>query len=198
MGDEAGIRRHRDRGGSLTAFADRLLVVCPGCGGRAVVVPRPDLPAPRWGSELLFMPRRLTCGGCGLVRAWQAERKGPALVGAVLGGPDDPFFGQSLWLRTPCVGHVLWAYNAAHVEALAAYVGASLRERGPFSPTSAMIARLPEWMKRGRHRAPVLAGLATLAELAERSSPADRSPAAHPHGGRPRPHEALLFTREPW
>ncbi|TNM28533.1 hypothetical protein FH715_17795 [Streptomyces sedi] len=116
----------------------------------------------------------------------------------MLGESDDPFFGRPLWLRTPCVGHVLWAYNAAHVEALAAYVGATMRERGPFSPTSSMIARLPEWMKRGRHRAPVLAGLATLAELAEHSSPADRSPAAHPDGGRPRPHDARLFTSEPW
>ncbi len=190
--------RHRDRGVPLARFTDRVLVVCPRCGGRALVVPRPDLPAPRYATELLYQPRRLACAGCGAVADWAAAMRDNALIGVAPGGTEDPFFHRPLWLQTRCAGHVLWACNEEHVDALAAYVGARLRERGGLSPTRAMFARLPAWMKTSEHRAELLAGLKTLRALAERTAPADRSDAAHEHGDRPRPYGSLYFRGGPY
>ena len=201
IGEEGGAgapARHRDHGVPLARFTDRVLVVCPRCGGRALVVPRPGLPAPRSAMELLFQPRRLACAGCGAVADWKADTRDNALVGAEPGGTEDPFFRRPLWLQTRCAGHILWAYSEEHIDALAAYVGAQLRERGGLSPTRAMFARLPAWMKTAEHRAEILAGLETLRALAGRSAPADCSDAAHEHGDRPRPYGSLYFRGGPY
>jgi hypothetical protein len=185
--------RHHDAGRWLARFAERILVVCPRCGGRAVVVERPDLPELTYYSELLFRPRRLACHECGAVAEWEARLQGAGLVGVSLGGTEDPFFRRPLWLQTRCVGRILWAYNQEHVTELSAYVGADLRERGALRPTMSMFARLPRWMKSSANRSEVVAGLARLHALAQRSSPDDRSDAAHVHGDRPRPHRSLYF-----
>ncbi|WP_432126924.1 hypothetical protein [Streptomyces sp. bgisy082] len=179
--------RHHDHGTSLLRFADRALVVCPGCGGRALVAPRPGLAAPKYFIEMLSRPHRLTCGGCGAIADWTRERGHPGRVGGGPDGAEDPFFRRPLWLQTRCAGRVLWAYDEKHVDALAAYVGARLRERHA-SPTAAMFARLPVWMKSAARRDEVLAGLTTLRALADRSAPADRSDAAHERGDTSCPH----------
>ncbi|MET9887062.1 hypothetical protein ABZZ20_28770 [Streptomyces sp. NPDC006430] len=189
--------RHDDHGTWLVQFTGRVLVVCPKCGGRALVVPRPGLPAPKYFSALLFQPRRLACAGCGTVADWTAEQRGAGLVGAVPGGTEDPFFRRPLWLQTRCAGRILWAYDEEHVDALAAYVGARLRERRA-SPTMAMFARLPVWMKSAEHREEVLAGLGTLRGLARLSAPADRSDAAYERGDRPRHYGSVLFRGGPY
>ncbi|MFD4542021.1 hypothetical protein [Streptomyces bauhiniae] len=116
----------------------------------------------------------------------------------MLGGGEDPFFQQPLWLQTRCGGHILWAFNEEHVDELSAYVGAQLRERGGVRPTMSMFARLPAWMKRADNRSEVLAGLETLRELAKRMKPADRSDAAHGRGDRPRAHRSCrVEQRQP-
>ncbi|WP_392959037.1 hypothetical protein [Streptomyces sp. LN245] len=189
--------RHRDHGTWLVRFTGRVLVVCPRCGGRAVVVPVPGMAASKYFSDLLFRPRRLACAGCGAVTDWTAEERGGGLVGAVPGGTEDPFFRRPLWLQTRCAGRILWAYDEEHVDALAAYVGARLRERRA-SPTRAMFARLPAWMKSAGRRDEVLAGLATLRGLAVLSAPADRSDTAHERGDRPRHNGSLYFRGGPY
>lgn len=190
--------RHYDSGSWLARFAGRMLVVCPQCEGRALVIPRPGLSDPRYFSELLFQPRRLACGGCGAVADWKPEVRGAGLVGAVLGGSEDPFFQRPLWLQTRCTGHILWAYNEEHIDELSAYVGARLRERGGAQPTMSMVARLPAWMKASANRTEVLAGLETLRALAERTAPADRSDAAHGRGDRSRARRSLYFRGGPY
>ncbi|MFE6163955.1 hypothetical protein ACFQ7F_34145 [Streptomyces sp. NPDC056486] len=152
---------------------------------------------PKYFSVLLFQLRRLVCGGCGAAADWTADERGAGLVGAVPGGTEDPFFRRPLWLQIRCAGRILWAYDEEHVDALAAYVGARLRERHA-SPTMAMFARLPAWMKSAERRDEVLAGLATLRALARRSTPADRSDAAHERGDRPRHHGSMLFRGGPY
>ncbi|MFF7976745.1 hypothetical protein [Streptomyces sp. NPDC007905] len=124
--------------------------------------------------------------------------RGAGLVGAVLGGSEDPFFRRPLWLQTRCVGQILWAYNEEHVDELYVYVRAQLRERGGAQPTMAMLARLPSWMKRSDNRSEVLAGLEALRALAHRSAPADRSDAAHERGDRPRQHRSMYFRGGPY
>lgn len=192
------LARHYDSGGWLARFAGRMLVVCPRCEGRALVVPGPGLSDCRYFSELLFQPRRLACGGCGAVTDWNPEVQGAGLVGVVLGGSEDPFFQRPLWLQTRCAGHILWAYNEEHIDELSAYVGARLRERGGVRPTMSMFARLPAWMKVSENRKEVLAGLETLRALATRMAPADRSDAAHGRGDRPRAHRSRYFRGSPY
>ncbi|MEV8313615.1 hypothetical protein AB0Q95_05525 [Streptomyces sp. NPDC059900] len=189
--------RHYDTGTRLARFAGRILVVCPSCGGRAAVVPRPGLPAPKYSTELQFQPRRLACGGCGAVAGWEPEVRGAGLVGAVLGGSEDPFFGQPLWLQTRCAGEILWAYNEEHAAELSAYVCAGLRERSAERPTMSLYARLPSWMKRADNRSAVLAGLETLQALATRSAPAERSDAAYERGDRSRARSSMYFRGRP-
>ncbi|MFE3826706.1 hypothetical protein [Streptomyces sp. NPDC059092] len=189
--------RHVDAGQWLVQFTDRILVVCPRCGSRALVVPRPDLEAPRFVAELLFMPRRLVCTACGHTDAWEAETEGAALIGVTPGGTEDPFFRQPLWLQTRCAGHILWAYNEKHVHELTAYVSAVLRQRVA-SPATAMFPRLPAWMKRAGNRPEVLARLRTLRELAERSAPDERSDTAHRRDDRPRLRRSTLFRAGPY
>ncbi|GAA3831878.1 hypothetical protein GCM10022206_82770 [Streptomyces chiangmaiensis] len=133
-----------------------------------------------------------------MVADWDPEVRGAGLVGAVLGGTEDPFFRRPLWLQTRCVGQILWAYNEEHVNELSSYVGAQLRERGAARPTMAMFARLPQWMKRSGNRSEVLAGLETLRALAERSAPTDRSDTAHERGDRPQLHRSMLFRGGPY
>ncbi|MEV0292048.1 hypothetical protein [Nocardia sp. NPDC050710] len=136
---------------------------------------RPDLPAPRYWNQYFHEPRRLVCARCEAAEDWTLELRGAKRYG----GLEDPHFGQPLWLRTRCAGHVLWAYNEEHIDELTAYVSAVLRERGISRSNNSMASRLPLWMKRSDNRADVLAGLARLRMLATRSSPADRSDAAY-------------------
>jgi hypothetical protein len=198
MHSEPGPERHFDPGWSLTRFADRIFVVCPRCGGRAIVVPRAGLPELRYYSELLYRPRRLACAECGAAATWEAEVRGAGLVGVVLGGTEDPFFKRPLWLQTRCAGRILWAYNEDHIAELAAYVAAPLRERGVVRPTRAMFARLPRWVKRSTHRSAVLAGLGRLRVQAGRSAAADRSDAAHERGDDLRPYHSMYFRGGPY
>ncbi|MGW6749052.1 hypothetical protein [Streptomyces sp. NPDC055006] len=182
--------RHADRGAMLAQFASRIIVVCPSCSGRAVVVPRPGGPELRYPVDLLFLPRRLACARCGATAEWEPERRGGARIGATLGGPAEPFFGRPLWLQTRCVGRVLWAYGIEHVDALAAYIGARLRERGSVSSSLAMIPRLPDWMTSAANRGEVVAGLAALRAQAGRSAPEDRPDAADGSAARPQQRRA--------
>ncbi|WP_448317230.1 hypothetical protein [Streptomyces sp. CO7] len=162
------------------------------------MIPQLGFPDPRYFSELLVQPRRLVCGGCGAVAEWKPEAQGPGLVGAVLGGSEDPFFRRPLWLQTRCAGHILWAYNEEHVDELSSYVRARLRERGGARPTMSMFARLPAWMKASDNRAEVLAGLETLRTLAERTAPGDRADAAQERGDRPRARRSMYFRGGPY
>lgn len=152
----------------------------------AEVLQRPALPAPPPRLRRLRRGRRLGGRGTGRRSGRCGARR-----------HRGPLFRRPLWLQTRCAGRILWAYDEEHVDALAAYVGARLRERHA-SPTRAMFARLPVWMKAAERRSEVLAGLATLRALARLSAPADRSDAAHERGDRPRHHGSRLFRGGPY
>jgi hypothetical protein len=175
--------RFLDRGRWLAAYSDQIYVVCPRCGGRAVIIPRPGLPELRYYSQLLFRPRRLACPQCGIAKEWEAQRRGAYRVGVALGGSTEPFFGRPLWLQAPCCGHTLWAFNERHLDVLEAFVTAGLRERGGYAPTMAMIPRLPVWMKKAGHRADVLRAVGRLRDQAQTSAPGDRPEAAYERPG---------------
>lgn len=167
--------RHRDDGRSVYGYSGRILVVCPRCDGRAAVIQQPGhTPVSPY---LMARPRRLVCANCGATD----DRDASVLH---LGGPQDPFFQQPLWLQTRCVGEILWAYDEEHVDDLDAYVRAKLREVGFRRTRKGMFSRLPRWMKTSGNREAVLAGLERLRAQARLHSPADRSDTAHGHVGR--------------
>ena len=155
-------RRAKDRGRPLAAFAGEALVVNPRCQG-------PAFSKPRDAAGDIFAPRRLVCRRCGHVQEWNGRT-------VALGAPAgrDPHFGLPLWLATPCCGDVLWAYNARHLEALADFVHARLRERArdPDNGWSnaATTSRLPRWIKAAKHRAEVEKGIARLRARLEKAS----------------------------
>jgi hypothetical protein len=111
--------RFRDGRERIHDFVDEVLVRCPSCQKRAVVLPSPAS-APRSepnASGVLSRRRRMSCGFCGFVR--------DEVIGSfAVGGPVDPFFRCPLWLQTDCRGQVLWAYNERHLDVLETYVGA--------------------------------------------------------------------------
>jgi len=128
-------------------------VVCPRCAAHARVIAEPGDDRP-----VTTLPRRLVCSSCGHTRDW-SPRRGSSWWGAAV----DPFFQQPLWLTTTVRGHRLWAYNRGHLELLARFTAAGLRERGPYGGCSmSLIEILPAWLKSARNRADVLAAVARL------------------------------------
>ncbi|MEU8232199.1 hypothetical protein AB0C12_21655 [Actinoplanes sp. NPDC048967] len=145
--------RYRDPGTRSYDLAIDVDVVCPRCGGRAFVIAEPVD-----GVLALSWPRRFVCPGCGRSAFWE-----PARRWSCWGGPTDPFFGLPLWLRTTCCGgRTLWAFNRAHLELLEGHLAAGLRERGTAGQGLTLLARLPAWLKAGRHRGEVLRALDRL------------------------------------
>ena len=136
-------RRFKDQGQRWSDFAAAILVHCPRCDGCAT------LRAP--GPTESAAARRVVCAACGYVR------DGLAL--------DD----LPLWLRMPCCGEELWAFNAEHLAFLERYVAAALRGNpAPGAPlprgirNATLASRLPAWMKRAGNRDDVLRCLARL------------------------------------
>jgi hypothetical protein len=80
----------------------------------------------------------------------------------VWGGPVDPFFGLPLWLPAECCGHLLWAFNPAHLDLLEGYVAVRLRERGRAPGTMSLLERLPAWLKSAKHRDEILREIGRL------------------------------------
>lgn len=126
---------------------------CPHCGHRI---------EDTLGSRSGFGPReaRVTCQGCGVAVDAPVEWRGEPL-----GRPHDPAFGLPLRLQAPCAGHVLWAYNPAHLAFLRDYLSAGLRERTP-GHNQSLASRLPGWLKARGNREAVLRVIASLERLA--------------------------------
>lgn len=151
-------RRFRDGGQSIYAFGDTFLVRCPRCGRRAGVAPLPPSSESKGSKTGLFAPQRCVCVHCGFVREWRGKK-------VSIGEACDWYFGYPLWLRTPCCGQTLWAYNEPHLRFLEEFVAAELRERAPElrqSHSLTYASRLPHWMQVAANRDDVLRALARL------------------------------------
>lgn len=146
--------RFRDPRATKYSYLYLIIVVCPACGANARVVPR-DRSADA-GHPVLFAPRRLVCGGCGVARDWAGRvlslhrcSHEPAV---------DPYFGARLRLQNETRHGWLWAYNLEHLDLIRQFIAAPLRERTPRFGQRQMtlLARLPAWMTRGKNRTEVL------------------------------------------
>ena len=160
--------RFRDDGSQPDVTWRHWLVRCPRCDGCAEV--RHVTPANRnhLGAVVHTMPCRVLCRGCGYIHIVKEYAQSPSLTAR-----DDSRDWVSrlpFWLHAPCTGHVLWAWNASHLDFLERYVGADLRERTP-NVNRSLASRLPRWMKSAKHRDEVLRVIrklrATLPEWAQ-------------------------------
>ncbi|MBM0275052.1 hypothetical protein [Micromonospora tarensis] len=108
---------------------------------------------------------RLTCTRCAYSASWSA-RESPGLC---WDGPVDPFFRLPFWLSARCCGgRRLWAFNRTHLDLLAGYVGARLRERGSKPGGMTLVARLPNWIKDAGNRDEVLRTIGRLRASVDR------------------------------
>lgn len=157
----AGKARFRDYTTVLSEFEQDIWVECPQCGRSA-------------RSQCLDqrITWRITCIHCSYTRTasrgdrkrtmpwWKTNWWGELRK---YGGAVDPLFGLPLWLRVPCCGQVLWAYNGDHLDLLERYIQATLRERqGGKGYHHSIAVRLPRWMKLAKNRESLLKGIHQL------------------------------------
>lgn len=163
------VTRHRDGQTSRQDLARHFLVECPRCRGPARVSFRTHA-----GDEIALDPgtrllphdpplqrrgrRRMTCRGCGHADDSEMDRPPRDSVS------HDWYYQRPLFLQRSCCGQVLYAYNLEHLEWLASYVGATLREGARHH--HGMAARLPRWIKAAGNRDQVLRCIEQLRERA--------------------------------
>ena len=152
--------RWRDPGTTAWELLAEVHVRCPSCAAAAVVRPAPGVDEPPALDD-----RRLTCGSCGHVAVW--PRPGVDRVLTWWDDGRDPWFGEPLLARTPCAGHVLWAFGPAHVDLVEGHVRADVRERAVAGPgrAASVVERLPAWVTAAGHRDDVLAACDRLRDL---------------------------------
>ena len=151
-------------GTAIYEFARTILVVCPSCGGQALV----RLIDPE---SKIFEARevKVVCAGCGFNKSLGGisfrndpkQKRGNLLI---FGAPVDPFFHLPVWLQADFSGETLWAYNLEHLDFLAAHVGAKLRERNQANAPRSIGSRLPRWMTSAGNREAVLKLIEKLKE----------------------------------
>ncbi|CAA6604164.1 conserved hypothetical protein [Rhodospirillaceae bacterium LM-1] len=161
-------------GRRLDEFLHSQLVACPQCGKRTELVYRD-------GEVRLAC---LMCGHCRSMGCVPNPEGDPAIANGIPGVDFSAsriswsltaWKSVELWLRTPCCGDTLWAYNLEHLSYLKGFIAASLRERRPDRRTpkgpviwqnKAAISRMPRWMKDHRNRGAILAAIAKLERMA--------------------------------
>lgn len=147
--------RFRDRRETRYHFLDPVLVSCPRCREVAYVIPVADPPEP--ARSPVFVPRRMVCRACGLIRT--ASSRSLCFSTDAAHRAVDPYFGLPLWLQTRTRHGWLWAYNREHLALLRDYVQAPLRERASWYDTGqkmTLLARLPRWIKQAKNRDEIL------------------------------------------
>jgi hypothetical protein len=94
---------------SVNIFSDEILVKCPNCGGYARAI------GPTWDKKDRQFTSAMSCLHCSRQHKFVTDSW-------------DYWNSLPLWLRTPCCGETLWAFNSRHLIALQDYVSAGLRE----------------------------------------------------------------------
>lgn len=150
-----GVSRFVDDGTQMVDFLRDYIVVCPACGGAASVVAKKGEPF------ILFAPRRIACGGCGLSKEWAAGSLSyPSPEQGI-----DWYFRLRYFFQRRCAGHQLWVANREHLNFLRAYVAAKHRShrrdaRGWNNRSFA--SRIPKWLAEAKNRAVILSTLDDL------------------------------------
>lgn len=151
-------------GTAIYEFARNILVVCPNCGGKALVrAADPHL------KTFEIKEVKIVCTACGFNKSLDGisyredpkQKRGNVLI---FGAPLDPFFHLPVWLQDDFSGEILWAYNLEHLDFLTEHVGAKLRERNRANAPRSLGSRLPRWMTSAGNREGVLKTIEKLKE----------------------------------
>lgn len=140
---------------SVPIEGDPTLVVCPKCNDMAKIFL--SLKQPELGYSV-----KVICSYCGFTKEKETTERSFDWYGD---DPTDSFFGFSLWLKTACCGHSLWAFNIRHLDLLYNYVTSELRERkqGEYGySNSSIVSRLPLWIKNAKNRKKLSLALSKL------------------------------------
>jgi DNA-directed RNA polymerase subunit RPC12/RpoP len=148
-------------------FIKDILVVCPSCSGKALVIASEH---PFQQSNKLEI--KLICPDCGHNRKLEEKQDVVLFADApkkitgshiIIGDAIDPYFHLPLWLMADCCGNTLWAYNLEHLEFLKQHVAAGLRERNTqVKANKSLGSRLPKWMTAAKNRETVLKAIDLL------------------------------------
>jgi len=134
---------------SIYGLMDEVLVECVKCKNQALVQQLDS------SSGIA----RISCKSCGFFRHKSDHNM------LIWKDGFDPYFGFSLWLKTPAVGNIVWAYNKRHLDLLRSYISSNTRPRklyvsGPRNSTVG--SRLPKWISAKKNRPSILKALEKL------------------------------------
>jgi len=142
---------------STPTVEDPTLVLCPKCNEMAKILLSQSQPELGYAVKVI-------CNACGYTKEKETTERSFDWYGD---DPTDSFFGFSLWLKTACCGHSLWAFNIRHLDLLQNYVSAELRERKQDEygcKNSSITSRLPAWIKSSKNRKKLSTALLKLKE----------------------------------
>jgi hypothetical protein len=148
-------------------FIKDILVLCPSCGGQAIVKIS-GFPIRNINEHEI----KATCTNCGYNKRLD-EKPSSILFSSssktipgrylIIGGAIDPYFHLPLWLTANCGDNILWAYNHEHLDFLEEHIEAKLRERNTQGIANKSLgSRLPKWMTSAKNRHTVLKTIAQL------------------------------------
>lgn len=135
--------RFQDENKTISEFRTDVLVVCPKCEKKAFAkVDYEDNSV------------RLFCENCG----YNKQKTTEISVFGHLGNwqlSADSYFGAELWLKAPFKNDTFFAYNYAHLEYLAKYISADLREHKDRSHFT-LLEKLPKFYHEAKNREALL------------------------------------------
>ncbi|MEL7010718.1 MAG: hypothetical protein AAGM29_19260 [Cyanobacteria bacterium J06588_4] len=129
---------------------DPILVVCPKCQSKALILPDTE------------HGRRCVCTKCSFYKS-QTDKN--FWIGTRKNVSTNNFFYLELWLHTEFYGNTLYACTQEHLNLLESYIKADLRERRQDEygwRNSSLISRLPKWIKSHKNREQLLKAIQKL------------------------------------
>lgn len=89
----------------------------------------------------------ICCNNCGYLK----DIRSMGYVITSWGRNEGICYNHKLWLRTPCCGKELWAFNKEHLEYIEGYITSKIRNRKP-NINQSVASRLPSWMNDSKNK----------------------------------------------
>ena len=131
---------------------DPILVICPKCHAKALILPDTE--------ETI----KCVCTKCSFNKH---ESKKRLWLGCHLDISYSEYLCLNLWLETHCCGHSLYAFTIRHLDLIESYIKADLRERKQNENgwrNASVASRLPKWIKSHKNREQLIKSIQKLRE----------------------------------